>query len=146
MGSQGPCGPSSEIHIDLRDHDEIAKIPGYDLVNKDHPLVIELWNLVFMEFNRNADGTLSSLSKKHVDTGMGLERLTMVLQNKRSNYDTDIFKPLISKFDISGINIYQPTESQKLLNIAFRVIVDHIRAVAFLFQIVNFLQILERVM
>ena len=134
MGSQGPCGPSSEIHIDLRDHDEIAKIPGYDLVNKDHPLVIELWNLVFMEFNRNADGTLSSLSKKHVDTGMGLERLTMVLQNKRSNYDTDIFKPLINALeDISGYKYLSNTnsKSQKVSNIAFRVIVDHVRAVAF---------------
>jgi alanyl-tRNA synthetase len=134
MGSQGPCGPSSEIHIDLREASEISKISGKELVNKDHPQVVELWNLVFMEFNRNADGSLSKLNNKHVDTGMGLERLAMVLQNKRSNYDTDIFKPLIDKLEeISNFKyIASSNESaSEIIDISFRVIVDHIRAVAF---------------
>ena len=134
MGSQGPCGPSSEIHIDLRDEKEISKIPGKDLVNQDHPLVVELWNLVFMEFNRNSDGSLTPLNNKHVDTGMGLERLAMVLQNKTSNYDTDIFKPLIEKLEQISHKKYisnSNSKKQEILNIAFRVIVDHLRAVSF---------------
>ena len=134
MGSQGPCGPSSEIHIDLRNDQEILKIPGKDLVNKDHPQVVELWNLVFMEFNRNSDGSLVPLKKKHVDTGMGLERLAMVLQNKNSNYDTDVFKPIIGSLEsISNrkyISINLEASDHKV-NIAFRVIVDHLRAVSF---------------
>ena len=134
MGSQGPCGPSSEIHIDLRETNEINKVPSVNLVNKDHPLVIELWNLVFMEFNRNADGSLNSLNKKHIDTGLGLERLTMVLQSKKSNYDTDLFQPLINTLEeISGFRYISnsKTDGQELVNVAFRVIVDHVRAVAF---------------
>ena len=131
MGSQGPCGPSSEIHIDLRSDDEIAKIPGKDLVNKDHPEVVELWNLVFMEFNRNSEGKLSPLKNKHVDTGMGLERLAMVLQNKKSNYDTDIFTPLINRLESISNKKYKSSNNDEKINIAFRVIVDHIRAVAF---------------
>ena len=134
MGSQGPCGPSSEIHIDLRNEEEILKIPGKDLVNKDHPQVVELWNLVFMQFNRNSDGSLTPLNKKHVDTGMGLERLAMVLQNKTSNYDTDIFRPLIENLEQISQRKYisnSKTKNQEILNIAFRVIVDHLRAVAF---------------
>ena len=134
MGNQGPCGPSSEIHIDLRETNEINKVPSVNLVNKGHPLVIELWNLVFMEFNRNADGSLNSLNKKYIDTGLGLERLTMVLQSKKSNYDTDLFQPLIKTLEeISGFR-YIPnskTDGQELVNVAFRVIVDHVRAVAF---------------
>ena len=134
MGNQGPCGPSSEIHIDLRETNEINKVPSVNLVNKDHPLVIELWNLVFMEFNRNADGSLNSLNKKHIDTGLGLERLTMVLQSKKSNYDTDLFQPLINTLEeISGFRYISnsKTDGQELVNVAFRVIVDHVRAVAF---------------
>ncbi len=134
MGNQGPCGPSSEIHIDLRETNEINKVPGGNLVNKGHPLVIELWNLVFMEFNRNADGSLNSLNKKHIDTGLGLERLTMVLQSKKSNYDTDLFQPLINTLEeISGFRYISnsKTDGQELVNVAFRVIVDHVRAVAF---------------
>ena len=95
MGAQGPCGPCSEIHIDIRSEEERKKLSGKDLVNQDHPQVIELWNLVFMEFNRTSNGQLEPLNNKHVDTGMGLERLAMVLQGKRSNYDSDIFKDLI---------------------------------------------------
>lgn len=134
MGNQGPCGPSSEIHIDLRETNEINKVPSVNLVNKGHPLVIELWNLVFMEFNRNADGSLNSLNKKHIDTGLGLERLTMVLQSKKSNYDTDLFQPLINTLEeISGFRYISnsKTDGQELVNVAFRVIVDHVRAVAF---------------
>ncbi len=134
MGSQGPCGPSSEIHIDLRSDEEILKIPGKDLVNKDHPHVVELWNLVFMEFNRNSDGSLVPLNKKHVDTGMGLERLAMVLQNKNSNYDTDVFKPIIGSLESISNRKYISNNleaSDHKVNIAFRVIVDHLRAVSF---------------
>ena len=134
MGNQGPCGPSSEIHIDLRETNEINKVPGFNLVNKDHPLVIELWNLVFMEFNRNAGGSLNSLNKKHIDTGLGLERLAMVLQSKKSNYDTDLFQPLINTLEeISGFRYISnsKTDGQELINVAFRVIVDHVRAVSF---------------
>ncbi len=134
MGTQGPCGPSSEIHIDLRNDEEIHKIPGKDLVNKDHPQVVELWNLVFMEFNRNSDGSLAPLKNKHVDTGMGLERLAMVLQGKNSNYDTDIFKPIIDSLESISNKKYLSSnldDSQIKVNIAFRVIVDHLRAVTF---------------
>jgi len=131
MGSQGPCGPSSEIHIDLRSDSEIAKISGKDLVNKDHPEVVELWNLVFMEFNRNSEGILAPLKNKHVDTGMGLERLAMVLQNKKSNYDTDIFTSLINRLESIANKKYKSSNNDEKINVAFRVIVDHIRAVAF---------------
>ena len=134
MGTQGPCGPSSEIHIDLRNENEILKTPGKDLVNKDHPQVVELWNLVFMEFNRSSDGSLLPLKKKHVDTGMGLERLAMVLQNKNSNYDTDVFKPIIASLESISNKKYQIKKTDLINNkvdIAFRVIVDHLRAVSF---------------
>ena len=134
MGTQGPCGPSSEIHIDLRNDEEILQIPGKDLVNKDHPQVVELWNLVFIEYNRNSDGSLAPLKNKHVDTGMGLERLAMVLQNKNSNYDTDVFKPIIDSLESIANKKYLSgnlDESKNKVNIAFRVIVDHLRAVSF---------------
>ncbi|MGB8706318.1 MAG: alanine--tRNA ligase, partial [Gillisia sp.] len=128
MGDQGPCGPSSEIHVDLRSAEEKAKIPGRDLVNADHPQVVEIWNLVFIEFNRKADGSLEKLPAKHVDTGMGFERLCMVLQGKKSNYDTDVFTPLIFKIEeITGVK-YGASEKT---DIAIRVIADHVRAVAF---------------
>ena len=129
MGETGPCGPCSEIHIDLRSDEEKAKIPGRDLVNADHPQVIEIWNLVFMEFMRKADKSLESLPAKHIDTGMGFERLAVVLQNKQSNYDTDVFMPLIENIEkVSGVK-YQRTDSQQ--DIAIRVISDHVRAVSF---------------
>ncbi len=128
MGASGPCGPSSEIHVDLRSDEEKRKIPGKDLVNKDHPEVIEIWNLVFIEFNRKADSSLEKLPERHIDTGMGFERLAMVLQGKKSNYDTDIFMPLIKQIEnISG----KEYGKNKTTDIAMRVIADHIRAVAF---------------
>ena len=128
MGEQGPCGPCSEIHIDLRDASERAEIDGGALVNTGHPQVVELWNLVFIEFNRQANGDLISLPEKHVDTGMGLERLCMVLQAKQSNYDTDVFQPLIKKLgEIAGITYGKREE----LDIACRVMADHIRAISF---------------
>ena len=128
MGDVGPCGPCSEIHIDLRDENEKKLIPGKNLVNKGNPLVIEIWNLVFIQYNRLANGSLISLPQKHVDTGMGLERLCMILQNKKSNYDTDIFQPLIHKIeDISKTKYGKNTET----DIAIRVIADHIRAISF---------------
>ena len=127
MGETGPCGPCSEIHIDLRDEAEIAKIPGRDLVNADHPLVVEIWNLVFMQFNRLADGSLKNLPAMHVDTGMGFERLCMAIQGKKSNYDTDVFTPLLDK--VATISGKKYGEFSKT-DIAFRVIVDHIRAIA----------------
>jgi len=128
MGESGPCGPCSEIHIDIRDESDKKKIPGRDLVNADHPEVIEIWNLVFIEFNRKADGVLEPLPAKHVDTGMGFERLTMVLQGKKSNYDTDIFQGIIREIEkISGKQYGKDDE----VNIAMRVIADHLRAVAF---------------
>ncbi|MCF6169856.1 MAG: alanine--tRNA ligase [Bacteroidales bacterium] len=128
MGDTGPCGPCSEIHVDIRPEEEKKKIAGRDLVNKDHPELIELWNLVFIEFNRLADGTLQPLANKHVDTGMGFERLAMVLQGVRSNYDTDIFVPIIESIaELSGTTYHQDKEK----DIAMRVIADHLRAVAF---------------
>src|SRR5690606_32264054 len=99
MGETGPCGPCSEIHVDIRSAEEKAKIPGKDLVNLDHPQVVEVWNLVFMEYLRKADGSLTTLPAKSIDTGMGFERLAMVLQGKTSNYDTDIFLPLIQDLE-----------------------------------------------
>jgi len=128
MGAQGPCGPSSEIHVDMRSKEEKAKLSGKDLVNQDHPLVIEIWNLVFMEFNRKSNGNLEKLPQKHVDTGMGFERLCMVIQNKQSNYDTDVFTPLIQQ--IQTITGFTYGKSKKV-DIAIRVIADHVRAVAF---------------
>jgi alanyl-tRNA synthetase len=145
MGDQGPCGPCSEIHIDLRTAEERAKVSGRALVNADHPQVVEIWNNVFMEFNRKADGSLEKLPAQHVDTGMGFERLCMAMQGVTSNYDTDVFTPLIKKVEnLSGI-IYigetghalsQPkghalSLTEEKTNIAIRVIVDHVRAVAF---------------
>ena len=139
MGDQGPCGPCSEIHIDLRSAAERAAVPGFSLVNADHPQVVEIWNNVFMEFNRKADGSLEKLPAQHVDTGMGFERLCMAMQNVTSNYDTDVFTPLITKVEqITGfkyttndIILSDSEESQNKTNIAIRVIVDHVRAVAF---------------
>lgn len=128
MGETGPCGPCSEIHIDLRDEEEIKKVPGCELVNQDHPLVVEIWNLVFIQFNRKADQSLENLPNKHVDTGMGFERLAMAVQGKKSNYDTDVFQPLIQWIaKRAGIN-YGADEKQ---DVAIRVISDHIRAISF---------------
>ncbi|MNQ71001.1 Alanine--tRNA ligase [compost metagenome] len=137
MGDQGPCGPCSEIHVDLRTAEEKALVSGKSLVNNDHPQVVEIWNNVFMEFNRKADGSLEKLPAQHVDTGMGFERLCMALQGKTSNYDTDVFMPLIREIetitgakyttnDVTGIS-----EEQNKMNIAIRVVADHVRAVAF---------------
>ncbi|MDI1235797.1 MAG: alanine--tRNA ligase [bacterium] len=129
MGDTGPCGPCSEIHVDMRSDDDRALIGGDTLVNNDHPEVIEIWNNVFMEFNRKADGSLEKLPSQHVDTGMGFERLTRVLQDKKSNYDTDIFQPLIKELEkLTGI-YYNGSDAKQ--DIAFRVIADHVRAVAF---------------
>lgn len=128
MGDQGPCGPCSEIHVDIRSAEEKEKISGRELVNKDHPQVVEVWNLVFMQYNRKADGSLEKLPANHVDTGMGFERLCMVLQGKQSNYDTDVFMPLISKIGEITNTAYGKNEK---IDIATRVIADHIRAVAF---------------
>ena len=128
MGDTGPCGPCSEIHIDLRDDAERAQVPGRELVNKDNPLVIEIWNLVFMQYNRIASGELKPLANKHVDTGMGFERLCMAVQNKKSNYDTDVFQPIIQKIAAkSGIAYGAHRDS----DIALRVVADHLRAVTF---------------
>ena len=130
MGESGPCGPCSEIHVDLRTPEEKAKISGLDLVNNDHPQVVEIWNLVFMQYNRKADGSLENLPAKHIDTGMGFERLCMALQQKSSNYDTDVFTPLIAKVEeLSGATYTGILEDEK--DIAIRVVVDHIRAVSF---------------
>ncbi|WP_396156522.1 alanine--tRNA ligase [Flavobacterium macrobrachii] len=137
MGDQGPCGPCSEIHIDLRTDAERTAVSGRDLVNADHPQVVEIWNNVFMEFNRKADGSLEKLPAQHVDTGMGFERLCMAMQNVTSNYDTDVFTPLIEKVEqITGLKytsneVKNISEEQNKTNIAIRVIVDHVRAVAF---------------
>jgi alanyl-tRNA synthetase len=143
MGDQGPCGPCSEIHVDIRSTLDKYKISGKGLVNKDHPQVVEIWNNVFMEFNRKADGSLEKLPAQHVDTGMGFERLCMALQGKTSNYDTDVFTPLIQRVesivgykyasneDLSTRSPSRELDELNKKNIAFRVIVDHIRAVAF---------------
>jgi alanyl-tRNA synthetase len=128
MGAQGPCGPCSEIHVDIRSKEEKLKVSGKSLVNNDHPQVVEIWNLVFMEFNRKADGSLEKLPAQHVDTGMGFERLCMVLQNVQSNYDTDVFTPLIREVEAITTNEYGIEEEK---DIAIRVIADHVRAVAF---------------
>ncbi|MBM3427509.1 MAG: alanine--tRNA ligase [Bacteroidetes bacterium] len=129
MGDMGPCGPCSEIHADIRSSEDRAAVDGRTLVNNDHPQVIEIWNNVFMQFNRKADGSLELLPHKHVDTGMGFERLCMVLQRKQSNYDTDVFTPLIQKIEsLSGI-AYTATAEKK--DVAMRVIADHVRAVSF---------------
>ena len=121
MGDSGPCGPCSEIHIDLRDDSERQKVDGASLVNKDNPLVIEIWNLVFMQFNRMASGELKPLSAKHVDTGMGFERLCMAVQNKKSNYDTDIFQPLIQSIATRSGLRYGEDENR---DVAMRVIAE----------------------
>ena len=128
MGEQGPCGPCSEIHVDIRSDEEKAKIQGSNLVNQDHPQVIEVWNLVFIEFNRKADGSLEELPQKHVDTGMGFERLCMVLQNTTSNYDTDVFTPLIREIETLTNSKYGVSENTDR---AIRVIADHLRTVYF---------------
>ena len=128
MGDTGPCGPCSEIHIDLRSAEDIARIPGSELVNMDHPQVIEIWNLVFIQFNRTAGGQLQDLPDKHVDTGMGFERLVMAIEGKHSNYDTDVFQPTIRALgELAGVKYGNDEKT----DIAMRVIVDHIRAIAF---------------
>ena len=128
MGDTGPCGPCSEIHIDLRSEEERKAVPGEQMVNKDHPQVIEIWNLVFMQFNRKADGTLEPLPAKVIDTGMGFERLCMALQGKTSNYDTDVFQPIIKAIaEMSGTS-YGQNQQQ---DVAMRVVADHIRTIAF---------------
>ncbi|MDE6721901.1 MAG: alanine--tRNA ligase [Bacteroidaceae bacterium] len=128
MGDTGPCGPCSELHVDSRSEEEKAKVPGRELVNKDHPQVIEIWNLVFMQYNRKADGSLEGLPAKVIDTGMGFERLVRTLQGKTSNYDTDVFQPLIKVLgDMAGCQYGQDEKK----DIAMRVVVDHLRAIAF---------------
>ena len=128
MGDVGPCGPSSEIHIDIRTPEEATGVPGRDLVNKSDPHVIEIWNLVFMQFERKADGHLESLPAKNIDTGMGFERLCAVLQGKNSNYDSDVFTGMIAKIEeLSGHSYHQSKETE----VAMRVIADHIRAISF---------------
>ena len=128
MGDTGPCGPCSEIHIDLRAEEEKQKVAGKDLVNQDHPLVVEIWNLVFMQYNRQSDGSLQNLPNKHIDTGMGFERLVMILQNKQSNYETDVFQPLIQAIaQKAGVEYGQEEKS----DVALRVVADHIRAISF---------------
>src|ERR1035437_2722972 len=134
MGETGPCGPCSEIHVDLRDEREREKTDGKTLVNKGNPQVIEIWNLVFMEFNRKADGSLVKLPAQHVDTGMGFERLCMALQNKKSTYDTDVFQPIIRKIeDLCGLRYHgeDSNPQAEITNVAMRVIADHIRAISF---------------
>lgn len=128
MGSQGPCGPCSEIHVDIRTDEEKAKTPGADLVNMDHPQVVEIWNLVFMQYNRKADKSLEKLPAQHVDTGMGFERLCMVLQDVKSNYDTDVFTPIIREIETIANVDYGNDEK---VDVAIRVIADHVRAVSF---------------
>jgi alanyl-tRNA synthetase len=134
MGDQGPCGPCSEIHVDIRSAEEKAQVSGKSLVNNDHPQVVEIWNNVFMEFNRKADKSLEKLPAQHVDTGMGFERLCMVLQGVTSNYDTDVFTPLISKIEaVTGAKytVKATNDAEEKTNIAIRVVADHVRAVAF---------------
>jgi len=128
MGETGPCGPCSEIHIDLREDEERAKIDGASLINKDHPLVVEIWNLVFIQYNRTTSGELQKLPAQHVDTGMGFERLCMAVQGKKSNYDTDVFQPIIQKIAQLSNKIYGKEEKT---DISMRVIADHLRAVSF---------------
>lgn len=129
MGDTGPCGPCSEIHIDLRSPEEVAETPGRDLVNADHPQVVEIWNNVFMQFNRKADGSLDELPARHVDTGMGFERLCMAIQGKQSNYDTDVFSGTIAVIEELSGKVY--TGKMDKSDVAMRVIADHIRAVSF---------------
>ena len=132
MGAQGPCGPCSEIHIDIRSAEDKAKVSGATLVNLDHPHVVEVWNLVFMQYNRKADGSLENLPATHIDTGMGFERLCMALQDVKSNYDTDVFTPLIREIEtITGVAYEDANISGEETDIAIRVIADHVRAVAF---------------
>jgi alanyl-tRNA synthetase len=128
MGDQGPCGPCSEIHVDIRSAEDKAKTPGSELVNNDHPQVVEVWNLVFIEFNRKANGSLEKLPEKHIDTGMGFERLCMVVQGVQSNYDTDVFIPLIREIETRTSTSYG---SDDPTDIAIRVVADHLRAVSF---------------
>ena len=128
MGDQGPCGPCAEIHVDIRSAAEKAQVSGAELVNKDHPQVVEVWNLVFIEFNRKASGALEKLPEQHVDTGMGFERLCMVVQGVQSNYDTDVFIPLIREIETRTATAYGKNEE---IDIAIRVIADHLRAVSF---------------
>ncbi len=128
MGDTGPCGPCSEIHIDLRPDDERKAVSGASLVNKDNPLVIEIWNLVFMQYERKADGSLVPLPFKVIDTGMGFERLCMAMQGKESNYDTDVFTPLIS--EISSLSGKEYGKDAKV-DVAMRVVADHVRTIAF---------------
>lgn len=128
MGETGPCGPCSELHIDLRPNEDRQKVDGASLVNMDDPRVIEIWNLVFIQFNRQGDGSLQTLPAKHVDTGMGFERVCAVLQGKMSNYDSDVFTPLLNKIaELAGLKYGENEEK----DIAMRVIADHIRAVSF---------------
>ena len=130
MGDMGPCGPCSEIHIDLRPEEERKLKPGKELVNQDNPLVIEIWNLVFMQYNRKADGSLESLPNHHVDTGMGFERLCMAVQGKTSNYDTDVFTPIIAEISrLSSIEYGHAQDS----DIAMRVVADHLRISGFFY-------------
>lgn len=132
MGDTGPCGPCSEIHVDMRSDDERAKKPGKDLVNRDHPDLIEIWNLVFIQFNRKANGQLEELAEKHIDTGMGFERLCRVLQGKNSTYDTDVFASSFAKIqEVSGLKYEGSFEASAKKDMAMRVVADHIRAVAF---------------
>ena len=128
MGETGPCGPCSEIHVDIRDDDERTKLPGKELVNKGHPHVIEIWNLVFIQYNRKSDGSLEILPSKHVDTGMGFERLCMIIQGRKSNYETDIFQSVIREISVITGKKYGQNEKT---DIALRVVADHIRAVSF---------------
>ena len=129
MGAQGPCGPCSEIHVDIRTPQEKAAVDGKTLVNMDHPQVVEIWNLVFMQYNRKADASLEILPNQHIDTGMGFERLCMVLQGVKSNYDTDVFKPIIREIEAVTRCVAYGTDQK--VDIAVRVISDHLRAVAF---------------
>ena len=141
MGEQGPCGPCSEIHVDIRTPEEKAKVDGRTLINQDHPQVVEIWNLVFMQYNRKANGTLEPLPNKHIDTGMGFERLCMVLQDVKSNYDTDVFTPIIREIEtitnkeytgsIEDLTQAKNLSDKDKTDIAIRVIADHVRAVAF---------------
>src|SRR4051812_12304316 len=133
MGEAGPCGPCSEIHIDIRPASEVSKKPGKELVNSDHPQVVEIWNLVFIQFNRLASGVLESLPDKHVDTGMGFERLCMAIQGKTSNYETDVFRPLMDFIALNaGVTYGNPdSHREQKQDVAIRVMADHIRAVSF---------------